>query len=149
METSPGQQPQIPGDNAFREVYSVPEDGYIYSLLAVQQLLVVPTALQPRIIHYHHNRPLAGYPGAEETARAIQERFYFLADRCRRCSTVRGCRFRTVTKRDPRQADADPASQDDRGRQSHSTLWGLIRPRTSSTAGQRPKQRLTPPPPSS
>ena len=60
--------------------------------------LRVPTTLRQRVIWDYHDVPLAGHPGAEETTRAIQERFFWpgMSRQIRRY--VAGCHLCICTK---------------------------------------------------
>lgn len=98
--------PQIPGDVFFRDNYTAEDDGYFYLRRDGGLLLVVATNLQLRVLHYHHDDPLAGHPGAEEPTRALQTHFHWPAVEQDVRRYVSGCQLCAVTKRGPHQPNA-------------------------------------------
>lgn len=97
--------PEEPGEVGLMKFYET-KDGLIYRSLKGHRLLVVPIAMQPRVMHFYHDHSLAGHPGAEETARALQIHYYWpFVDRDVR-RYVRQCYICAVSKRGPRQPNA-------------------------------------------
>lgn len=90
---------------AYLQHYAV-EDDLLFRRGDQGNRLVVPLALKNRVFHEFHDASLAGHPGAEETARDIQEQYYWPTVQADTRKYVGDCLLCARYKRRPRHPTA-------------------------------------------
>lgn len=86
------------------EIHSV--DGGIWRKIGESLKLIVPENSKQRILYEYHDAPLAGHPGADETLRAIQDKFTWSKIRHDVREYVQQCHLCACTKASrPKHAD--------------------------------------------
>lgn len=85
---------------------AVVEDGILYNTSAQRRRIFVPRALVERVIYDHHDKDIAGHPGAEETRRAVEQLFYWPHLGRDVDAYVRSCLLCAQYKRRPRHPRA-------------------------------------------